>query len=316
MTLHSQQQNIISSFPVLSSSECIAWLTVFGIETAAIVALNVLTIIVYLKERRLRKRSMYLVINLAVADMFVGASVISYSWLLGGECDFWTIHYFSVPFLFVTLVLFVFPTASLINLLAISLERTHATFRPLRHRLLKKKIFGGVIVAVWITAGLLESTRIFYISRTLTFQGLANFNFSILHLSFCLFYLLIFVVSYSSITIKIVCGSQFLDHGATSRKRKLTKTLFFVTVVSLLVTMPLIMFKTAFLVLNLRLSETISLRTAVWLRCSLVFLFYTSSLVNPILYAFRIPEFRRGLFSVLHCRSQPQPAQGFPLNEI
>ncbi|XP_067057839.1 neuromedin-K receptor-like [Acropora muricata] len=314
MTLHSQQQNINSSLPFFSSSECIAWLTVFGIETAAIVALNVLTIIVYLKERRLRKRSMYLVINLAVADMFVGASVISHSWLLGGECDLWTIHYFSVPFFSVLFVLFVFPTASLINLAAIALERTHAAFRPLKHRLLKKKIFGAVIVAVWITAGLLASTRVLYISRTLTFQGLTNF--SILYVSFCLFYLLILVVSYSSIAIKIFCGTQFHDHGATSRKRKLTKTLFFVTVVSLLVTMPFIIFKTGFMVSYLRLSKMISLRTRAFLHVSLVFLFYTSSLVNPILYAFRIPEFRRGLFSVLHCKFQAQSAQGFPLNEI
>ena len=184
----------------------------FGIETAAIVALNVLTFIVYLRERRLRKRSMYLVINLAVADMLVAASVISQSWLLGSECDFWTIHYFSVPFFFVTFVLYVFPTASLINLLAIS----HAAFRPLKHRFLKKNIFGAVIAAVWITSGLLASTRVLYISRTLTFQGIANF--SILYVSFCLFYLLILVVSYSSIAIKIVCETQFHDHGATSRK--------------------------------------------------------------------------------------------------
>ena len=314
MANHFQQQNIISSFPVFSSSECIAWLTVFGIQTAAIVALNVLTTIVYLKERRLRKRSMYLVINLAVADMFVAASVICQSWLLGSECDFWTIHYFSVPFFFVTFVLYVFPTASLINLLAISLERTHAAFRPLKHRLLKKNIFRAVIAAVWITSGLLAGTNVLYISRTLTLQGLANF--SILYVSFSLFYLLNLVVSYSSIAIKIVCGTQFRDHGATSRKRKLTRTLFFVTVVSLLVTMPFIIFKTGFMVSYLRLSKMISLRTHTWLHYSLVCLLFTSSLVNPILYTFRIPEFRRGLFSVLHCRSQPQSAQGFPLNEI
>ena len=166
MANHSQQQNITSSLPLFSSSACTAWLTVFGIETAAIVALNVLTIIVYLKESRLRKRSMYLVINLAVADMFGGASVISQSWLLGKQCDFWTIHYFSVPFFFVIFVMLVFPTASLINLAAISLERTHAAFRPLKHRLLKKNIFGAVIAVVWITAGLLASSRILDISRT------------------------------------------------------------------------------------------------------------------------------------------------------
>ena len=50
----------------------------FGIEAVAIVTLNALTIIVYLKERSLRKRSMYLVINQAFADMFTGASILIY----------------------------------------------------------------------------------------------------------------------------------------------------------------------------------------------------------------------------------------------
>ena len=124
-----------------------------GIETAAIVALNVLTIIVYLKERRLRKRNMYLVINQAVADIFVAASVISHSLFLGSECDFWMIQYLSVLYSSFSFVSWVFPTASLINLAAISFEKTHATFRPFEHRLFKKKVFGAVIVAVWITSG-------------------------------------------------------------------------------------------------------------------------------------------------------------------
>ena len=316
MANHSQQQNITSSFPFFSSSECIAWLTVFGIETAAIVALNVLTIIVYLKERRLRKRSMYLVINQAVVDMFVGASVISQCWVLGSTCQFWTIHYSRVLSSSVIFVLWIFPTASLINLAAISLERTHATFRPFKHRLVKKKIFGAVIAVVWITAGLLASTRVLYVP-TLTSEGSANFFIS--YYSFCLFCLLVIVVSYSSIAIKIVFLTQSHHHGATSRERKLTKTLLLVTVVSLLLTLPFIIFVIrSNVAISFRLSKMISLRTPVWLRYSLISLFYTSSLVNPILYAFRIPEFRRGLFSVLHCRSQQQSAQGrgFPLNEI
>ncbi|XP_029209263.2 opsin-VA-like [Acropora millepora] len=317
MANHSQQQNITSSFPFLSSSKCIAWLTVLGIETVAIVALNVVTIIVYLKERRLRKRSMYLVINQAVVDMFVGASVISQCWVLGSTCQFWTIHYSRVLSSSVIFVLWIFPTASLINLAAISLERTHATFRPFKHRLVKKKIFGAVIAVVWITAGLCASTRVFYVPN-LTFQGLINFVVSCY--SFYLFCLLIIVVSYLSIAVKIVCGTQCHHNGATSRERKLTKMLFLVTIVSLLLTLPFIISKICFIVAYLRLSKMISPTTVlqVKLHYSLVFLFYTSSFVNPIFYAFRIPEFRRGLFSVLHCRSQPQSAQGrgFPLNEI
>ena len=80
---HSQQQIETSSNSTRTcSSECIAWLTVFGIEAVAIVTLNALTIIVYLKELSLRKRRMYLVINQAFADMLTGVSIFIYSTIL------------------------------------------------------------------------------------------------------------------------------------------------------------------------------------------------------------------------------------------
>ena len=81
MANHSQQQIETLSFSLFPASECIALVTVYGIEAVAIVMLNALTIIVWLKERCLRKCSMYLVINQAVADMFVGASSVSYTHL-------------------------------------------------------------------------------------------------------------------------------------------------------------------------------------------------------------------------------------------
>ena len=68
---HRQNRTVTRNVELFSSSECIAWLTVLNIEAVAIVIMNALTIIIYLKERILRKRSMYLVISLAVADMFV-----------------------------------------------------------------------------------------------------------------------------------------------------------------------------------------------------------------------------------------------------
>ena len=61
-----------TSFQGISPSECIAWLTVFMAESVAIVILNFLTVLVFIRNRSLRKRSMYLVISLAVADMLVG----------------------------------------------------------------------------------------------------------------------------------------------------------------------------------------------------------------------------------------------------
>ena len=93
MANHSQQQIETSSNSTRTcSSECIAWLTVFGIEAVAIVTLNALTIIVYLKERSLRKRSMYLVINQAFADMFTGASIFISLIIWAYDFELWTIN--------------------------------------------------------------------------------------------------------------------------------------------------------------------------------------------------------------------------------
>ena len=56
----------------LSSSECITWFAVFVTVAAAIVTVNLITIVLFIKNRSLRTRAMYLVISLTVADMFVG----------------------------------------------------------------------------------------------------------------------------------------------------------------------------------------------------------------------------------------------------
>ena len=56
----------------LSSSQCITWFAVFLTVFVAIVTVNLISIILFIKNRSLRTRAMYLVINLTIADMFVG----------------------------------------------------------------------------------------------------------------------------------------------------------------------------------------------------------------------------------------------------
>ena len=220
MANHSQQQTPTSSFPLYSASECIAWLTVFGMEAVAIMTLNALTIIVYLKERSLRKRSMYLVINQAVADMLVGGVVIIECSFLGSFCEFWTwIHSSNLPSEIVITVWFrFFLLASVTNLAAISLERMHATLRPLKHRLIKSKMFGASVAAVWITTGLCSAIGVLVVFYPFTIK--LSRSLSILYLTFFLFFLLIILVSYSSIAIKVIYGNQPYHQGATSREKK------------------------------------------------------------------------------------------------
>ena len=78
---------------MLSLSECIPWMTVGLAESVAIVTLNLCTIIVFIRNRNLRKRSTYLMINLAVIDMFVGGAVVyNLFYKPGAFCNLWKWH--------------------------------------------------------------------------------------------------------------------------------------------------------------------------------------------------------------------------------
>ena len=293
----------------ISSSECIAWFTVFMTESVAIVIVNFLTIIVFIKTRGLRKRSMYLVINLAVADMFVGGYVGAWNFFnTGVSCNFWQYNfsYFGLWQYVIYALYFTFMSTSITNLAAISLERLHATFRPFKHRLIKKWTFGGAVALIWVTAGLYSIAYQVILKLNLFSYWIVFFASFI---SICLF--LIFV-SYVSIAVKINCGARPQHHGAASREQKLTKTLFIITVVSLMLFLPFV-FRSYFIKLHLSSFASLSFSTRFHLLHAFLFLYYANSIVNPILYAFRMPEFKRALVSLLRCRSQPAAVQEFPL---
>ena len=287
--------------------KCIAWLTVFTIEAVAIVTMNALTIIIYLKERILRKRTTYLMISLAVADMFVTYNLIFEILFLGNDCNFWKIKlYRSFEIFIVTSSLvYFFPAASVANLAAISLERMHATFRPFKYRLIKKKIFGAAVAGVWFTAAL--STAIVFSIFFLGGSDITTFyHVQALYYLFLFCCLFIMVVSYTSIATKFYCGTHSQRHGAIRRERKLTKTLFIVTIVSLVLVMPFTIFWSLYHVTSGEMNETISHETWPHLAQSLSCLFYANSVINPLLYALKIPEFKRALFLLLCCRSRSE----------
>ena len=298
-----------TSFPWLSSSQCIAWLTVFMTESVAIVIVNFLTIIVFIKTHGLRKRSMYLVINLAVADTFVGGYVGALNFFYTGvRCNFWqyNLSYFGLWISVIRALYFTFMLTSITNLAAISLERLHATFRPFKHRLIKKWVFGGAVALIWVTAGLYSTALEVIWKLNLFSYWMVSFASFI---SICLFFIF---VSYVSIAVKINCGARPQRHGAASRDNKLTKTLFIVTVVSLMLFLPYV-FWSYLNWFHHSLFSSLSLSTYFHLYHAFLFLYFANSLVNPILYAFRMPEFKRALVSLLRCRSQPAAVQEFPL---
>ena len=136
---------------VFSSSECIIWFTVFAAEFVAIVTVNLLAILLFIKNRSLRTRSMYLVISLTVADMLVGVLCVGdVQFGLLSKCRLIKLNLSLEVELLLSSFDFFFPFVSLTNIAVISLERVHATFRPFRHRLIKRRVYVVEIVVVWV----------------------------------------------------------------------------------------------------------------------------------------------------------------------
>ena len=207
---------------MLSLSECIPLMTVGLAESVAIVTLNLCAIIVFIRNRNLRKRSTYLVINLAVTDMFVGGAVVYYLFYWPGMlCNLWKWHSIQYgTYIFIRAAASFFPIASLTNITIIALERVYATFCPLRHRVLKKRVYRFIIAIVWVISGLLAiAYNLLQKFKETYYYGSSVF------LTFSSIFPLIICVAYTSIVTKVRCGAQPQHHSAASRERKLTMTL-------------------------------------------------------------------------------------------
>ena len=293
----------------LSSSECITWFAVTLTVCVAIVTVNLLSIILFIKNRSLRTRAMYLVISLTIADMFVGgfSHLHPFRILSKYSCDIVKMNLrrelkVIIDFLFVW-----FTLISLTNIAVISLDRMHATIRPFRHRLIKKWVYGVTIAGVWVLAAMVSTVTL------ILEQYVEEFSHHLFFWqSYCCLCLFVICVSYSSIVVKFLCGAHPQHHGAANRQRKLTVTLFIMTIVSLLMWLPHAVF---IFLYQPGVRKFLSSQESVHLDFSLKILYFMNSLVNPIVYTIRIPEFRKALL-LLFKRQRRQNARDIPLHAL
>ena len=278
--------------PLYSASKCIPWLVVLIIECLAIVILNIITIVVFVKKKRqLQRRSTYLIIHLAIVDLLVGAvsgplqieiRVVRFcpQWNYRRETT-WSHH---ISFAFVHL----FSFTSLTNLIAISLERLHATLCPFKHRFVRKWVYRAIIIVIWLIPIVREAAQI--LLKGIADRAVINTSLYILFAAVSLF---VICVSYILITIKVRCSRHPQFHSRSKRERKLTGTALIVSLVSLLCFLPAI----TYLVCH-RFSFTYS--TNIHIEMAVLVLFLANSLVNPIIYALRMPGFREGLLQLVY----------------
>ena len=279
----------------------IFWSPVFGLLAVLIILGNFFTIRVFHRQRS-RKRSYFLLISLAVADLMVGLFAIPIFIISSTEYSYlrWLVPTSFDAFTGLT---------SIYTLAVISLERMFATVCPLRHRTLTSRNYICAVAIPWVTAA------VFIAVLNLYFNGIMkdpSYNFPAL--LFQTTPLLTICVAYFSIWIKRKYTKGIRNHRA-ARESKLANTLFLVTGASLLTWTPFQMINYLSYIAGLQVSWTLLYLSKI--------LQFSNSLVNVVIYPLRIPEFKRTLKNVIHCcraasqrpttaRSQP----AVPLNRI
>ena len=269
-----------SSRIVPSKAEGIALCTAFIFTFIFIVVGNLLTIALFAVNRKLRKRSLFLVINMACADLMLGTvSLPIYIYGVGGHFQLWKSGWTISLTIFFSIFDTFFAQASLVFSAFISGERFYAIYRPFQHRTLSMRTYRIIVFSVWALSLLIAAlwtTSLFLIS--------------------CKHAVYIWTPFVSILAI-IICGCNIgiwrkFRHGSIasqqqnrdSQNKRLTKTLMLVSILALLSWLPLIILSWLICVYDVQIHYTFYYLVNV--------INYFNSFANPVVYALRIPEFK------------------------
>ena len=268
-----------------SKAESIVWCSVLVLASALIVIGNIPTIVLFVGNKRLRKKSLFLVINMAVADLMLGAVSLPFYIYRIGEVGYhlWTASMDIYLESFSVIADNVPTVASLVSATSISCERFYALYRPFKHRSLTKQTYLIIILMLWTISTL--DTALYFLSFYLRF--LEHYNY--------------YWLTLGSISIAIMCGCNIAiwrkfrrgtvpgtqHQNRDLQNKRLTTTLLFVSILALLSWLPYIISNTLVFLTDLNIPQ----RYLV----AINFVNYSSAFINPIIYAFRIPEFRQAL---------------------
>ena len=267
----------------------IVWSLCFGLLATLIVLGNLLTIWIFLKQR-LRNRAHFLLISLAVADLLVGLLTVPL-YIAINTCTILCLGlaYRLLWFNLYQLTDIFTGIASIFALATISLERMYAIGWPFRHRTLNFRVYIFAIAMPWILTTILTSIRLLLYFSIITFE---NYVYSLI--PFLSTPLLVMCMAYYVVWKKQKTMMSIWSHNV--RETRLAKTLFIITAASLLTWLP-------FQILNLLLYfgvtkhfPYINITTHV-----IKFLQFSNSLVNVVIYPFRISQFKNFLLRMLHC---------------
>lgn len=260
-----------------SKAVIVTQVTALIILGIVIVLGNLASIITYIRTQSLRRRSHYLIINLAIADLLVGF------------VDFITVNYF----LYYTQnavserVMLVCDTfagiASVVNLAGISIYRCISVIWPLRHRRMSIKYYSVFLAFPWFIATLVPMIHVIQCV-------VCDFVFSLCFIVIPSLAVMTILASYAAIGWKIRKSSRLPYRTAIQRDTKTNVTLMIVTLASLVTWVP---HQCLASIEMLCAQCKVDINIVFFMK----FLQYTNSGLNIFIYISRMPDFRVAFLS-------------------
>ena len=269
------------------------WIAVWLTQFIMVFIINAFTLVVFARSRHLRRRNTYLIMNLTVADLLI-AAVSGPETILLFKRNTRPKKGFGVLYSIISDMCWI---ASLGNLVLISLERLHATLYPFRHCLLGKSFYYKIITFSWF--GALTLACGVQISRMNDVPLADRYPW----ITYIFLTLTVLTISYVIIISKFIRKAHVQQLGSVmSAERKLSVTLFIVSAASILTLLPWVII----------ICIAISSDRYLWIKFTPMKIastfYHLNSILNPVIYAIRLPEFRRAS-KELFCKSNSYPVR-------
>ena len=250
---------------------------ILGVESLIIIIANIVTVIVFWKRRSKLKQTCLFLINLTVADLMVGVGIIE-----DVVNEIWKLASTSCTTSWEKYVVLneIFGGASISFLALISLERLYAIMWPFRIRTTSRGKYICSIVVVWLMPALLVVAEL-----SIPFHDVVNWVGTV-YVFVCL---ITITGAYSVIWFFCKKSDPRLPPNRHERNKELAKTLFIVTLLSLITWLPFTVINTITVTFNMH-DVSVPFLTDV-----VRFLRLANSLINPIVYCFRMSLFRKTL---------------------
>lgn len=263
------------------------WTVTLGAETLLIILGNIFTVIVFLKNRTQLKQTSILLINLTVADLLVGIGNIE-SVVVEIHKNFMASSSSQTTWGDFVVSEELFGCASIGLLALVSLERLYAVVWPLRIRTTSTRKYFFSVGVVWLLSSTIAVAQLLGTAVTLITEDIFIW-FVTMYLFACI---IIISCAYSAVWFFSRKEDPRLPPNRYNRNKELAKTLFIVTLLSLITWLPFTV------VHNLRFTLKGNIAFGSVFDDVAQVLYLANSFINPVVYCFKMPLFRRTLRKV------------------